>query len=289
VRLRLSAALSLCIPLAAALLPETGLAYQKAVDTNEVVMDKLFPKKGKTELDVDAGVVLNSSYVQTFLVGASLTYYWSEEWGFGVTASAAVNQDKPERQCIESFYNDPNFALDSQCGDTGTLTEDPQGDANMGPAYVPIREPKYILTGDFVWNPIYGKQIVLLSATNYFDFYFKFGGGLTMSQYYPEQQNFPDGHPQRGTFCTKQTQKAGGCTPPAGGNPGTTDDNLFGVAGRPVPLSENNVTLHLAVGQRFHFFKRFLIEGSLEDYTLVGTEQSYDNFLVIKGGFGVRF
>jgi outer membrane beta-barrel protein len=279
----------------AALLPSlavgtSAFAYDKAVESNEVVLNKLFPKKGKTELDMKLGVVLNSSYTQTFLANGGISYFWSEEWGFNVEASYAIVSDKNERKCVETFYNDPNFAVADECGEDPP--DDPDGDANWGPAYVPIRQLKYMFTANAVWNPVYGKQIILLSATNYFDFYLLMGGGIAMSDFYPKQTTIgdTDTSSRNGSFCVKKEaapNKPGGCDPST--NPGTTDDQYIGESGRPAPQSETNVLMHLAVGQRFHFLKRFVVNASLDNYTLLGTEAGFDNFLTLMGGVGVRF
>ncbi len=279
----------------AALLPISAvvatdaLAYDKAVESNEVVLNKLFPKKGKTELDLKLGVVLNSSYTQTFLAQGGLSYFWSEEWGFSIEGSYGIVSDKNERKCVETFYNDPNFAVTEECGEDPP--EDPDGDANFGPAYVPIRQLKYMFVANAVWNPIYGKQIILLSATNYFDFFLNFGGGIAMSDFYPKQTTIGDSDtPSRGTFCVKKEAapaKPGGCD--ASNNPGTDNADLTGDSGRPEPQAETNVLVHLAVGQRFHFLRRFVVNASLDNYTLLGTEAGFDNFLTLMGGFGVRF
>ncbi len=276
-----------------------GLAYEKATDLNEVVLMKLFPKKKKIELDARFGLVLNSSYTDTFLGNMGLTYFWSEEWGFNVEGTFAATNDKKERACIETFYNDPNYAVDAECGSQGDgaegLKEDEDGDANFGPAYVPVRELKNMFIGNFVWNPIYGKQIVLMSATNYFDFYIKMGGGVAMSDFYRKQSEIPSsGKSSRGAFCRKDdsTEVKGpeGCTERSEGkNPGTTNEDETGVTGRPIPESQSNLTMHLSIGQRFHFMKRFLVTASLENYTLLGTDSGFDNFLALMGGFGVRF
>lgn len=266
-------------------------AYEKASDLNEVVLNKLFPKKKKVELDGRFGLVLNSSYKQTLLASAGLSYFWSEEWGFNVEGNFASTSDKPERGCIETFYNDPNFAVSEECGDGAALSEDTEGDANFGPAYVPIRELKYMFLGNVVWNPIYGKQIVLLSATNYFDFYIKMGGGVAMSDFYAKQAEFEDGRSSRGSFCVKKdsTDVKGpdGCD--RSSNPGTNDETRTGESGRPLPESQTHLTVHLSIGQRFHFFKRFQVGASLENYTLLGTDAGFDNFLALMTGFGVRF
>jgi len=265
-----------------------GYAYEKAVEGPDVVKDKLFPKKSVIELDTKVGSVLNGSYIQTFMLNGSLTYFWSENWGFSAEGVFALNSDKAERACIETFYNDPNFAIGAQCGGAANLAEDSKGDANFGPAYVPIRELNYIGTGNFVWNPLYGKQLVLLSFTTYFDFFISFGGGLAISKYYPQQNNFPDGTPQRGVFCTKEeAAKPNGCS--TANNPGTIDENLVGIAGRPQPLSQSNVLTHVSVGQRFHFMKRFELLASLDNYLLIGTPQTFDSYITLYGGLGVRF
>lgn len=271
-----------------------GLAYEKASDLNEVVLMKLFPKKKKIELDARFGLVLNSSYNNTFLADVGLTYFWSEEWGFNFEGIFAATNDKPERGCIETFYNDPNYAVESECGDAEGLKEDPDEDANFGPAYVPIRELKNMFIGNFVWNPIYGKQIVLMSATNYFDFYIKMGGGIALSDYYPKQSEVASGKPSRGFFCRKsdsaEVKGPEGCTERSEGkNPGTKNEEETGINGRPAPEAQSNLALHLSIGQRYHFMKRFLVTASLENYTLLGTDSGFDNFLALMGGFGVRF
>lgn len=268
-------------------------AYERVTDSNEVVLNKLFPKKEKVELDFKAGVVLNASYIQTFLATGGLTYFFSEEWGITGEASVALNADKPERKAIEQFYNDPNDSLAEEAGDYDTIKSSGDPDANWGPAYVPIRELQYIFTLNAAWNPIYGKQIILLSATNYFDFFINFGGGFATSSFYPKKPSYNDGKndiPYRGKFCVKKDREA---NPPKctldRPNPGTDNENLIGDAGRPEAESQTNVLAHAAIGQRFHFFRRFLLTGTLENYTLLGTESGFDNFLVIMGGLGVRF
>jgi outer membrane beta-barrel protein len=272
-------------------LSTASFAYERVTDNSEVVLNKLFPKKEKVEFDGKLGFVLNSSYIQTFLATGGFTYFLSEEWGITGEASAALNQDKTERQAIEKFYNDPNDAIGDEHGEYDTIKESGDPDANWGPAYVPIRELKYIFTLNAAWNPIYGKQIILLSATNYFDFFINFGGGFAMSSFYPKKPSYNVGNGEisyRGTFCTKAQQQKGICSL-KGPNPGTDNEDLVGEAGRPEAESQTNVLAHATIGQRFHFFRRFLLTGTLENYTLLGTESGFDNFLVISGGVGIRF
>lgn len=275
--------------LAWCLLPFQALAYERITDSEEVVLNKLFTKKGKIEADGRFGLVLNTSYTQTFLLSGGLSYFWSEEWGFSGEANLALNSDKSERNCIENFYNKFKNKVEGlgECPAAGepspfnSPTTDPD---NYGPAYVPIRELKYILTGNAIWNPIYGKQIILLSATNYFDFFVKFGGGIAMSDFYSLRTTLKDNDkiPSRSTAKNPYIDGA-----PADKNPGTLDSNNIGKAGRPDPLGETSPLLHLAVGERFHFLKRFVITGTLDNYTLFGN--GLENFFTISGGIGARF
>jgi len=275
---------SIAMTMGAALCAAPAFAYDKAVEGPDVVLNKLFPKKSKVELDGKFGVVLNQSYQQTFLVNGGLTYFWSEEWGFNVEGNMALTSDKPERTCVESFYNDPNGAIGDECG-TDPPTDDE--DANYGPAYVPVRELKYIFAGNLVWNPIYGKQIILLSATNYFDFYIAMGGGIAMSDFYPNTPTLPSGKSSRGKFCVKEDADRNECDP--SGNPGTDLVEETGKEGRPAPEAQSNVLAHFSIGQRFHFMKRFLVTAELKNYTLLGTPDGFENFFTLMGGFGVRF
>lgn len=284
---------TLSISLLLSCVASKGFSYERVTDSSEVVLNKLFPKKEKVELDGKLGLVLNSSYIQTFLATGGITYFLSEEWGVTGEASLALNSDKSERGAIESFYNDPNDVIGPEFGDLATLKESGDADANLGPAYVPIRELQYIFTLNANWNPIYGKQIILLSATNYFDFFINFGGGFAASKFYPKKPSYSSSGgdiPFRGKFCVKKDAEA---VPPKctkdKPNPGTLDETLTGLEGRPESESKTNVLGHAAIGQRFHFFRRFVLTGSIEDYMLLGTESGFDNFLVINGGLGVRF
>lgn len=272
----------------------TAQAYEKATEGEGVVMNKLFPKKSKIELSARFGYVLNSSFVQTYMANGGLTYFFSEEWGLNLDGNFALTSDKPERTCIEQFYNDPNFTVSDECGEANPkeAAGGDEKDANWGPAYMGVRQLKYIFTANMIWNPIYGKQIVLLSATNYFDFFLGFGGGVAMSDYYAQSKKIKDSDKDaRGTFqCTEDSKAKGECTDAdKAKNPGTDDEKLIGIDGRPTAEQQTNLLIHLSLGQKFHFLKRFMLTAGLENYTLVGTPSGFDNFFTLVGGLGVRF
>ena len=122
-------------------------AYKKATEGKEVVLDKLYPKKGKIEINPSFGAILNQSYMQSFLVGGSIAYFWSETAGFNVDFQLSLNSDKSERTCIENFFWDPFKTAPTVCGapeDMGPVDE--EDFPRYGPAYVPIREINYIFS-----------------------------------------------------------------------------------------------------------------------------------------------
>ena len=290
---------TLFIVLITSLLSSTpALAYKRATDSADNVKGKLYPKKGRVETGVKAGLVLNSSYVETYLVNAGITYFWSEEWGFALEGTLGLPEDKNERNCIETFYNDHFDDAADECAIESDLESSRQTDptpnngfrASYGPAYVPIRELKYLISGSMVWNPIYGKQIVLLSAVGHFDLFIAMGGGVTISDYYDLQNTMTsNGNPARGTSCPRDDNgqlKDPSCTETPFGS---SDPNDIGETGRPEAEQQTHLTSHFSLGQRFHFGKKFMITAEIKNYTLLGTPAGFDNFLTLLGGVGIRF
>lgn len=269
-------------PLAA---QSSSQSYKKAAEGDEVVKSKLFPKKGKIELNgPNAGAILNQSYVDTYLLHGGLTYFSSETWGFGLEGMYAINSDNAARYCIERFYNDPKSEVTAQC-DTEDVAEGSnlQGAtrANYGPAYVPIREVKYAVAGTAIWNPVYGKQLFFLSATGYFDLYLTMGAGLLFSDFYPEQSILKNGNQSRGAF---PPEGSGG--PALGASVAEVDS--WGEAGRPIPEQTTDFMIVTGVGQKYHFSKRFNFKVELRNYLLLGTPSGFDLFFTLWGGLGMR-
>lgn len=257
--------------------------YKKATEDDEVVKNKLFPKKEKVEVNgPNFGAILNQSYVNTFLIHGGINYYSSELWGFGVEGAFALNQDKDARNCIENFYNDFAFSVDDECGPASGLN----GKANYGPAYVPIRETKYIIAGNAVYTPVYGKQLLFLSATSYFDLFFIFGAGVVISDYYPQQTDLKNGKTSRNKFYDPDQPDSASNVKPGAGADETTS---YGIDGRPAPETSTSPMINVGIGQKYHFMKRFHIKAELRNYTLLATPTGFDNFFTLWGGFGVRF
>lgn len=261
-------------------LAATSGEYQRASEGAEVVLRKTHPKKARIEVEGTGGLILNQSYVNSLLFGAGANYFWSEEWGAGAEIMVASNTDKSERKCLENFYNDPENRVSAECGDGSDLS----GRANFGPAYVPIRQTDTILGAHAIWNPVYGKQIILLRAVTHFDLYVLAGGGLAMSTFWPQQTKLKGtDRASRGTFNADTTITTG--------NPGAaaSETGLYGTEGRPDPENLTSVQGTFAVGQKYHVTKNFHARLELRNYLLLGTKSGFDNFFALTGGVGFRF
>ncbi len=259
--------------------------YQKSTEGQEVVLNKIYPKRSKLELGGGVGFILNQSYVETTLLGAGLSYYFSEEWGIGIDFAMASNKDKPERGCIENFYNDPDDEVGVPCGGPDMLGG--AKNANYGPAYVPIREISNILTANVIWSPVYGKQLVLLSTTSYFDLFIEGGASLVGSKFYAKQETLNNGNPSRGQF--QIDPNTGATLPNQRIGASINEEDSYGVNGRPIPQDQSNIALNLGVGQKFHFGKRFQLRMYLRNMTILGTESGFENLFALYLGAGVRF
>jgi outer membrane beta-barrel protein len=259
--------------------------YRKATEGDDVVKNKLYPKKGRVEISgPNFGLILNQSYVDTYLVNGGFNYFWSETWGFGLDLTIAMNKDRAERQCIENFYNDPDYEIGPECGEPDNVT-DANGNGlkgNYGPAYVNIREYNTLITGNAVWNPIYGKEIFFMSAVMNFDVYVNMGAGLAMSTFYQLDTDLANGKPSRGSFpAPGQTGDRPGAEP--------EEEDSYGTAGRPTAQKQSNVFLDAGVGQKIHFAKKFHFKGELRNHLVLGTPGGFDMFFTLTGGFGMRF
>jgi outer membrane beta-barrel protein len=274
-----------------------GRGYNKSTEGGDVVKNKIYPRSSKFEIDGEAGMILNQSYINTFLIGATGNYFLDETWGFSLGVAIGINSDKAERTCIESFYYDPNDEVNSvPCGGPALLEgadEDNDGFPRYGPAYVPIRELNYALSANLLWTPVYGKQLILLSATSYFDLFFELGLGLNSSTFYRKRDTLNNDNRARGEYyevgedaTAAEIQEAKERNDGIGA---TVDQvNSYGLDGRPDPVDETNIALNFGVGQKFHFSKIFHLKVSLRMTTLVATSTGFENLVSISGGFGLR-
>lgn len=260
-------------------LSSAALATERAADGDEVVMRRLFTKTGTFEVEVGAGVVLNPTFVDTQLATATLRYHRSEAWGLGIRAAVASTKDRRERQCVETFYNDPAHKADAPCasqdGGRGLANEG----VNLGPAYAPIRELKGMIAATADYTVAYGKQILLYGATNHFDMRIRFGAGVLASNDYAERQNVRGrDRPSRG-----DPAQSGVAPDESDG-----DGRLWGEEGRPAAQAVMSPVAFFGVVEEYHMLRRFFVAGELSGYLASGIGGGIDPFLVAQISLGVR-
>ncbi|MES2744794.1 MAG: outer membrane beta-barrel domain-containing protein [Bdellovibrionota bacterium] len=267
--------------------------YKKATEGKEVVMGKLYPKNERFELSLpEVGIIMNQSYVNTLLLGGGATYFTSENFGFGISASVGSNSDKAERTCIESFYYDPTNEVGVSCGEPGLIQDadkNNDGFPRYGPAFVPIREMQQILIANVVWAPVYGKQLFMKSSTSYFDLFVELGVGYATSKYYEKREKLGNGNEPRGQYTDPTNNEAVATEKNKTIGATINDTNSYGKGGRPLVQDKGNPLLNLGIGQKFHFGKLFHVKVYIRNMTLVGTEQGFENLLALYGGVGIRF
>ncbi|MCA2959978.1 MAG: aldehyde dehydrogenase family protein [Silvanigrellales bacterium] len=276
--------------------------YKKAVEGNEVVKGKFYPKGGRFQLNIGGGTILNQSFIDTYLITGSATYHFNEWHALNVEGFFGISSDRNERTCVESFYRDTKRAAQygqgsEECGEVanpakGNASTPANSNADNAaypnadeakrqefkdyaplarkPAYMPIRQINTLAMVNYQWTPVYGKALWFLSWVGYLDLYANAGLGLAMSEYSPYVTTFPDGRDAKD---------------------GTTNDNEYGVEGRPTPLSETSPTVGLGVGSRFFFAKHMMLNIDLRNFTVVAKtgDSSFMNFFALWGGVGVIF
>lgn len=251
----------------------------------EVVLHRLYPKTRGLELGLDVGVLLNPTFVDTTLTQASLRYFFNETWGVGLGVGMAQTKDRGERECVESFYNDPDRNVDASCAsaDDGAGLEQSEN-ANIGPAYVPIRELRQVISLYADYTIAYGKQILLHGATSHFDLRLRFGAGMTVADYY-EERTHVRGDPNRSS--RGDTEGPNG----AGVDEGERDSEglLYGTEGRPTAQRQTNPHLYLALAEELLIFRRFYVGGEFATYLLLGGPTGPEPFFVVRLGAGTRF
>lgn len=292
------------IGLAMALGETWTVAWANVKDSAELsveIKNRLYKTNKSFELRVQGGMILNHPYVSSQVAHGAAIYYLRPNLGLGADFVYAINKDKSERKCIENFYNTHNKTNIpiSVCAGAGTV-DDPQlaqrelapfmegGNRavpppypNMGPAYPNIREINMILTGSLVWLPFYGKILLFMSQVSHFHTFLTLGGGITLSDFYPEKRTSSSGHPLRGSPPPPNTK-----TKPPGVQP--TEVQEYGIRGRPKPVAETTPTITLGVGQKFHLTSRLALFIEGRSIALVGTENIYEVYFTMWGGAGLK-
>ncbi len=282
--------------------------YRKSVEGNEVVKGKFYPKKGRFQLNGSGGFILNQSFVNTYLFGASATYHFDEWHAFHFEGLFGKSVDKVDRTCVENFYLDTDYAGRNNpvvfpCAQ-GEPLDAPKDAKNMEPdsgnknddkvkdnpkyyekrrpfqknaAYMPIREINTLVSANYQWTPVYGKSLFFLSQVVYLDFYLNAGLGLALSNFYPLKETVTDENGN--TVLMKDV--------------GVVEDNQYGIAGRPIAIAQTSPMANFALGSRFFMARRMLLDIQLKNYSIIGSDgrggTDFSAPFALTGGFGILF
>lgn len=321
---------AILLPLSVLVAADARADYRSSVEGNEVVKGKFYPKAGRFQFNlVQGGLVMNQSFIDTYLYTGSITYHVNEWHAVNFEGLFGFSQDRYERKCVESFfYNDKraNTVSGNRSGncdpdgkwDAKTKTPDnepvPEGIDDKGadspwqkeklragpyhlkPAYMPIREIKQVFGVNYQWTPVYGKALWFLSAVGYVDFFSTVGLGVTLSDFYPRKTT---------TLCDRDTHKAdSGKTGTQCDikTEGTSERAGAGDAGRPAPEAQSSPTMSLGIGSRFYLGRvegrngggvAFLGNLELRNFSVFGSDPNNDaafmNFFALWGGAGILF
>jgi outer membrane beta-barrel protein len=260
--------------------------YRRAVEGNEVVKGKIYPRSGRFQANLGGGGILNQSFLRTNLGVANATYHFSEWHAISFEGAFGFSKDAPERECIENFYWNPQEAQNNGATDSCDVNNetDPNQDPNpqkdnlspfrRKPAYMPIRQIDNLFGLSHQWTPVYGKALYFLSTVGYLDFYTIVGLGAAMSTYWPLKNTLTNG---QNILDAK----------------GTSDANEYGRAGRPPEEKQTSPTFSLGIGNRFYFAKHFIVNMELKNYTVFGSNgkggSDWMNFVSLWGGLGAIF
>ena len=269
--------------------------YERAAGIGENVLRKRFLKSGDFEFSLPSvGFVLNQSYLNSIVIHGSVNYFINERWGLGVDVAYVNNLDKIERTCIENFYNDANDLIAEACAlgdDKVSAILDKSGQvrkgANLGPAYVPIRELETLLALTLTWSPIYGKQIAMLSYTGHFDLYSIMGLGVANSKFFPLSDTLRNGKISRDKPVDADEASKEACISRYGACPSEANfDQLIGRNGRPdAILNQATPMFTFGVGQKFHIksFADLHLKLEFRNYALIDPE-GIEYYFALWGG-----
>jgi acyl-CoA reductase-like NAD-dependent aldehyde dehydrogenase len=284
---------------------EVRADYRKAVEGNEVVKGKFYPRSGRFELGVGGGGILNQSFLDTYLMNGYLRYNINDWHAVSLEGFYGISTDKNERKCVESFYRDSQraeaYGGGSSCNfedkNNANTARDPgidkavyPNDAGQDPktngrakdlqdnlplerkpAYMPIRKIDSMAMVNYQWTPVYGKALWFMSAVGYLDLFASAGLGVAMSTYWEKKTTI-------GTGSTPVTE-------------GTSNPAEFGDEGRPAPVSQTSPAFGLGVGSRFLFLKHVTAELNFRNFSVIAPtgDSSFMNFYALWGGIGVIF
>lgn len=116
-----------------------------------VIRPRFMNKKKRFELGGQISVIMNQSFIYSYLATGLLTFHFSETFAFELATAFGISIDKEDKRVLDS-----EFDIQTQILRTQSFVE-----------------------GSVLWTPIYGKYQLSSGKLIYFDTYLTFGAGMT--------------------------------------------------------------------------------------------------------------
>ena len=120
-----------------------------------VIRPKYFSKTNRLETGAQMSVVMNQSFIYTYLATGILDYHFSEMFAFEGAGAYGFSIDKDDKKSL-----DANFKIKTQ-----------------------ILRTQYFMEGGLLYTPVYGKYQLSSGRVIYLDTFFAAGGGMTGVNY----------------------------------------------------------------------------------------------------------
>jgi outer membrane beta-barrel protein len=136
---------------------ESGLGSQEQFKDVEirVIRPKFFTKTKRLETGAQLSVVMNQSFIYTYLATGLLDYHFSEQWAAEGAFAMGFSIDKDDKRSLKS-----NFKIQTQ-----------------------ILRTHYFMEGGALYTPVYGKYQLDSGKLIYLDMFFSAGVGMTGINY----------------------------------------------------------------------------------------------------------
>lgn len=116
-----------------------------------VIRPKFFTKTGRLETGAQMSVVMNQSFIYTYLATGILDYHFSEMFAAEAAVAYGFSVDKDDKQTLSK-----DFKINTQ-----------------------ILRTQYFLEGGLLYTPVYGKYQLSSGKVIYLDTFFSAGAGMT--------------------------------------------------------------------------------------------------------------
>lgn len=124
-----------------------------------VIRPKYFTKSGRLETGAQMSVVMNQSFIYTYLATGILDYHFNELLALEGSVAYGFSFDKDDKKALDS-----TFKIKTQ-----------------------ILRTQYFMEGGLVYTPIYGKYQLATGRLIYMDTFLTAGGGMTGVNYIYDQ------------------------------------------------------------------------------------------------------